>query len=111
MEARFLRYIAAKSLACGADVTVPESRDWRLQPLAAVYRRRARVAVKASLESGENKVTRFYSRVRCEVVKWREIAQAGFPSHIFDNMNTPADYENAVRRLPFIHLGPENRGS
>ena len=66
--------------------------------------------VKASLEGGENKVTRFYSRVRCEVVKWREIAQAGFPSHIFDNMNTPADYENAVRQLPFIRSGPENRG-
>jgi len=111
MEARFLRYLAAKALACGADVTVPESQDGRLQPLAAVYRRRARAAVKASLESGENKVTRFYSRVRCEAVKWPEIAREGFPPHIFDNMNTPADYENAVRRLPFIHSGPENRGS
>jgi len=110
MDTRFLRYLAAKALACGADVTVPESRDGKLQPLAAVYRRRARAAVKASLESGENKVTRFYSRVRCEVVKWPEIAHAGFPQRIFDNMNTPADYENAVRQLPFIRSGPENRG-
>ncbi len=110
METRFLRYLAAKALACGADATVPESRDGKLQPLAAVYRRRARAAVKASLESGENKVTRFYSRVRCEVVKWPGIAQEGFPQRIFDNMNTPADYENAVRQLPFIRSGPENRG-
>src|SRR2546428_9486967 len=88
VEARFLRYLAAKALACGADVTVPESPDGKLQPLAAVYRRRARAAVKASLESGENKVTRFYSDVLCEVVKWPEIAHAGFPQRIFDNMNT-----------------------
>ena len=110
METRFLRYLAAKALACGADVTVPESADGKLQPLAAVYRRRARAAVKASLESGENKVTRFYADVLCEVVKWPEIAHAGFPQRIFDNMNTPADYENAVRQLPFIRSGPENRG-
>ena len=41
MEDRFLRYLSERAIACGADATVPESVEHRLQPLAAVYRRRA----------------------------------------------------------------------
>jgi molybdopterin-guanine dinucleotide biosynthesis protein A len=99
MEARFLRYLAARATACGADVTAPESSDHRLQPLVAVYRRRARAAVRSSLACGANKVVGFYRRVHCDVLTWTEIARAGFPTSIFANMNTPADYEKAVRRL------------
>lgn len=98
MEARFLRFLVQQALSSAADATTPHSADRRVQPLVAVYRRRALPAVRTSLESGENKVTRFYPRVRRRAVRWAEIARAGFSSRIFDNINTPEDYERAVRR-------------
>ena len=99
MEAHFLRYLCRRALRSAADATVPESHGLRIQPLVAVYRRRAVRAVRASLERGDNKVTSFYPRVRCLVIRWPEIARAGFSTRIFDNINTPEDYQRALRRV------------
>jgi molybdopterin-guanine dinucleotide biosynthesis protein A len=101
MEASFLRYLCRRALERQADVTVPESRHHEFEPLCAVYRRRALGAVRRSLDSGENKVTRFFSRVRCEMIPWPEVSRAGFSPRIFVNMNTPQDYEEA-KRLVFV---------
>lgn len=98
MGARFLRYLCDRALGSRADVTVPESPGHGLQPLVAVYRRRAIPAIRSSLEWGNNKVAGFYPRVRCMVVAWPEITRAGFSCLIFDNINTPDDYERARRR-------------
>ncbi len=97
MVARFLHYVCQRALEVQADVAVPESREHRYQPLCAVCRRRALHAVRASLAAGENKVSRFFSRVRCFVLTWEETARAGFLSRIFDNMNTREEYEKALR--------------
>lgn len=99
VAAEFLEYLCRTALRNRADVTVPKSNDRRLNPVCAVYRRHALRAIHASLEARENKVSRFFSRVRTQVVPWREIARAGFPSTIFDNMNTPEVYERAKKRL------------
>jgi len=98
METRFLRFLARLAIQEQADVTVPQTGDRCLQPLAAVYRRRARGAIRARLEAGDNKTSSFLHRVRCRVIRWREIARAGFSPRIFANMNTSADYE-AMRRM------------
>jgi len=99
LEARFLDYLCRRALDSRADVTVPMSPDHGFQPLAAVYRRRALRAIRASLDRGENKVTRFYSRVRCQVLGWPELSGAGFSVRLFANMNTWDDYQR-VRRWP-----------
>ncbi len=99
MNARFLRYLCENALESGADVTVPQSREHGFHPLCAVYRRRALWAIRASLLAGENKVSRFFWRVRRRVVTARQIARAGLESRIFDNMNTPEEYEAAVKRM------------
>ncbi len=96
---RLLNYLARRAFEAAADATVPESRDGRLQTLCAVYRRRARRAVQASLARGENKLRSFFPRVKCQVIPWRDLARTGFSASIFDNMNTPADYESARSRL------------
>jgi molybdopterin-guanine dinucleotide biosynthesis protein A len=70
-----------------------------LQPLSALYRRRTLGLIRACLAAGENKVSRFFPRAQCLVVRWREIARAGFPPRILDNMNTRNDYEVARRIL------------
>lgn len=71
MEARFLRYLCARALA----------------------------AVRASLASGDNKVSGAFSRVRCLILPWRDIARDRFAPRLFINLNTPQDYEDAKRGI------------
>jgi len=99
MEARILRYLCGRAFQGEADVTVPDTQERKLQPLSAVYRRRALGAIRASLAAGENKVSRFYSQVRCLVIPWHEIARTGFTSRIFDNIHTCSDYDAAKRLM------------
>jgi molybdenum cofactor guanylyltransferase len=98
LTARFLRWVARRALASTADVTVPESREGELNPLAAVYRREVMGAIRSALEKKEYSVRKFFPQVRCLVVRWPELARSGFSPRIFDNLNTPADYEAAIQR-------------
>ena len=99
MTTRFLSYLCERALESRAEVTVPETPGRGYQPLCAVYGRGARAAARAALVAGRNKVTSFYPKVSVCRVRWPEIACAGFCLHIFDNMNTPADYEAALRQF------------
>ncbi len=99
IRAEFLEYICRAALHTRADVTVPKSRNRRLNPVCAVYRRRALRAIRASLEAREYKISQFFSRVCCQIIPWREIARDGFPPTIFANINTPEDYELAKKHL------------
>jgi molybdenum cofactor guanylyltransferase len=99
MTARFLGYLFRQALESRAGVTVPETPGHGYQPLCAVYRSGARAAVRAALAAGRNKVTSFYPKVSVHRLGWAEIARAGFGLHVFENMNTPADYEAARKRL------------
>jgi molybdopterin-guanine dinucleotide biosynthesis protein A len=94
-----LACLALRAMADGSDVTVPVSRDGRLQPLCAVFRRRAIYAVRTRLALGENKLRGFFPKVRCTAIPWRELANAGFRASVFDNMNTPEEYEYARKRI------------
>jgi molybdenum cofactor guanylyltransferase len=96
---RLLGYLAERAIEYGADATVPESSDGRLQTLCALYRRRARRVVRASLEAGDNKLRSFFPKVICQMIPWRDLVRVGFLPSVFDNMNTPTDYESAKRRL------------
>jgi len=99
VEPALLHFLCGRALECGADVTVPKSHQRRLEPLCAIYRRRALPTISASLKAGEYKVSRFFTRIQCEVIPWREIAKAGFPTQVFDNMNLAEDFEEAKKFL------------
>lgn len=94
-----LGFLAARALATGSDVTVPVSRGGRFETLCAVYHRRALYAIRTSLEQGENKPRAFFRKVRCDAIQWREMADAGFQPSVFENMNSPEDYEYARKRF------------
>ena len=97
LDTRFLFYLARMAWERRADVTVPESREHGIQPLSAVYRRRVARIIRGCLEQGQYQTSGFFSRVRCQLIPWREIARAGFPPRIFANMNTLEEYEAAKR--------------
>jgi molybdenum cofactor guanylyltransferase len=94
-----LACLVLRAMADGSEVTVPVSCEGRLQPLSAVFRRRALYAVRTRLALGENKLRGFFPRVRCAAIPWRELAAAGFRAPLFDNMNTLEEYEYARKRI------------
>lgn len=102
-----LPFVTRNLLAClilraraeGNDVTVPRSQDGRLQPLCAVYRRRALYAVRTRLALGQNKLSGFFPMVHFAAIPWRDLAGAGVQPSEFENVNTPQDYEHARSRI------------
>ena len=96
METRFLRFLCNRALSADADVTVPIDEQCMYQPLCAVYRRRARAVIRASILRGDYKVTHVFRHVACQAIDWREMSDMGFNSRLFTNVNTPEDFEAAV---------------
>jgi molybdopterin-guanine dinucleotide biosynthesis protein A len=94
---RFLCFLAAHALASKSDITAAESRHGRLQPLCAVYRRRAVTAIGLGLKAGNYKASAFCHRARCRALSWTELARSGFRPNLFANLNTPEDYQAAKR--------------
>jgi molybdopterin-guanine dinucleotide biosynthesis protein A len=84
------------SLAAAHDVVVPHW-DERLQPLHAVYRRTVLPLLRAQLARGELRPVSLFDKVRTRRVGDEEIRRFDPEGLTFFNMNTPADYQRAVR--------------
>lgn len=87
-------------LECAAafDVVVPR---WgqRLQPLHAVYRPSVAPLLDEALASGERRPAALFGRLRTRVVEEDEIRACDPEGLSFLNINTPADYREALGRL------------
>ncbi len=99
LEPRLLMSLNSLALQSQADITFPEDRQGRIQPLCAIYRRKILRVVRARLAQGANKTDGYFRSVRLCVMPWREIVRAGFVAHIFDNINRPEDWEEARMRV------------
>jgi molybdenum cofactor guanylyltransferase len=84
------------------DVVVPRWQD-RLQPLHAVYRRSVLPLLEAQLARGELRPVFLFDKVRTLTIDEEEIRRFDPEGSSFFNMNTPADYEDALRRWRQIH--------
>jgi len=111
LDTQFLKRLAREAVLFGADVTVPEDKSHRWHPLCGVYRRGLRGIIRTRIVHGANKADGYFRRVRLRVMKWSEIVGAGFSSHIFDNINRPAEFEEAKRRLEAISGAVASGGS
>jgi molybdopterin converting factor small subunit len=79
------------------DVVVPYWEN-RFQPLHAVYRRSVLPLLAAQLERGELRPVFLYDKVRTRKITEEEIRRYDPDGFSFFNMNSPADYEIAVKR-------------
>jgi molybdopterin-guanine dinucleotide biosynthesis protein A len=79
------------------DVAVPYWQE-RFQPLHAVYRNDVRPLLKEQLERGELRPIFLYEKVRTRKIAEEEIRRFDPEGLSFLNMNTPEDYEQALRR-------------
>jgi molybdopterin-guanine dinucleotide biosynthesis protein A len=93
---QWLRYMTEQALASGAEVMVPAS-EHGLEPLCACWRTASLVKLQGAFDDEVRKVTDAMKRLRMEVLDethWKRFDTAG---RLFWNMNTPQDYEEAVR--------------
>jgi molybdenum cofactor guanylyltransferase len=94
----WLKYLAARALASQADAVIPMN-DRGAEPLCAAYHKRCEPAIRAELERGVRKVTDGLRGVVVEMIQPREWKAFDSDGYLFKNMNSPADYEEATRKL------------
>ncbi len=98
LTSEWLAYLVEKALESEADVLTPRSAHG-LEPLCACWRTSALEVLQAAFDEGIRKVTEAMKRLRMEVLDetdWKRFDSAG---RLFWNMNTPQDYQEAVRIL------------
>ena len=97
MSERFLRFLVQSAGDSGAVVTVPRSPGgW--QPLCAVYRKEFAGPAGQALASGHNRIDSLFSMVSLRVIDEAELHSLAFDPAMFDNLNTPQDWERARER-------------
>lgn len=80
------------------DAVAPIQPDGRIQPLCALYRRAVcRETAREMLEAGEFRPRVLLERVRSRRVRFAELSDLRGSHSFFDNVNTPEDYERALR--------------
>ena len=95
---KFLRFLISISQQFDSVVTVPQS-GGRLQPLCAIYRKVFAEVAEQALQRGKYKVDPLFDHVSTRIIEEKELAAAGFSAEIFENVNTPDDWEQAQRRI------------
>jgi len=92
----WLGYVLEQARGSGADVLLPRSRTGD-EPLCACWRTGAVSLLQEGFDAGVRKVSQAMKRLRTEVLDeahWKRFDSDG---RLFWNMNTPEDYEEAVR--------------
>jgi len=91
---RFLLSIRSQSQAI-----VPLSADNQLEPLCAIYCKDSQEVVSDLIERGERKMAKLFEEIPTRFVEFKEIRMLEGAHLFFENINTPADYDRALRRF------------
>ena len=98
LTSEWLEHLIGRALGSQVDILLPVS-EAGAEPLCAMYHRRCREAFRAALDRGVRKVTGAFAGLAVEEIiadEWKAFDSKGT---LFKNMNTPADYEEARRRI------------
>lgn len=98
ISAAFLKYLVNEHRDGRGQITLPRS-GGHLQTLCAVYRPEFAAIAEQSLREGRNKIDPLFSRVPVRVIEEEELKALGFSPDIFDNVNTPADWQRIQQRF------------
>ncbi len=94
----FVRYLVERARANDALVTYARLASG-YQPLCAVYRKEFGPIAEAALQAGHYKIDPLFARIPTCTIDDAELRTLGFGDEIFDNLNTPEDWERAQHRL------------
>ena len=90
----WLDYLLGRAVESKADAVIPQSAAGS-EPLCAMYRKTCVTAILAAIERGTRKVTDAFVGLKIDTVppqEWKPFDESG---HLFKNMNTPEDFEEA----------------
>ncbi|MBZ5567355.1 MAG: molybdenum cofactor guanylyltransferase [Acidobacteriia bacterium] len=128
LDARFVQYLIEQAEASKTTVTVPVtsklpqintdqhrsnmthsdqcssvkisgSASAQPQPLCAVYRREFAAVAEESLRQRRNNIVPLFAKVSVREIGDSELRQLAFDPIMFENLNTPEEWEQARRRL------------
>jgi len=99
----WLEYLLQRARDSEAEAVVPMNltpeNKRGAEPLCAVYHKGCEPTLRRALERGVRKVTDGVAELRVEVIEPMEWKGFDSDGHLFKNVNTPADYEQAKRNL------------
>jgi molybdopterin-guanine dinucleotide biosynthesis protein A len=128
LDPRFVQYLVEQARAGGAVVTVPVTRKQRqintdqhrsnmthsdqrssvktsglasgqqYQPLCAVYRREFAAVAEEALRKGHSAIVPLFAGVTTREIGDAEMRELAFDPRMFDNLNTPEEWDQACRR-------------
>lgn len=96
LTVEWLQHLASQAIESAAKVVVPES-NYGLEPLCSCWQASAVPTLSRAFESGVRRVTEAMKQLPMEVLDaavWKRFDNF---DRLFWNMNTPADYEEAIR--------------
>ena len=82
------------------DHPITRSPDTQPQPLCAVYRREFAAAAEDALRQGRNSIVPLFAGVTMREIGDAEMRELAFDPRMFDNLNTPEEWDQACRRSP-----------
>lgn len=94
----FLNILLAQAESTGSVVTLPRV-GGRFQTLCAVYRLDFAILAEEALKAGRNKIDALFPSTSVRKLEEEEIKQLGFTADIFDNVNTPEDWQRMKQRF------------
>ena len=98
LTSEWLAWFIPCAMKSPAQAVVPESRGG-LEPLAAMYHRACAEALTAAVKRGVRRVTDGLAEILVERVRAAEWQRLDPSGRLFENMNTPEDYEEAQGRI------------
>ncbi len=94
LTAQWLDYLIGRAVESNADAVIPQS-DAGAEPLCAMYRKTCVTPILTAIARGTRKVTDAFAGLNIDSLtaeEWKAFDESG---HLFKNMNTPADFEEA----------------
>ena len=94
----WLEFLIAQTNGSAADVVIPEN-ERGLEPLCAMYRKRAQPAIAEALSRGVRKITDGLAGLILASIAHAEWKAFDPNGRLFKNVNTPEDYDEARESL------------
>ncbi len=101
VSGELLKYLFTVAHASKATVTIPRANGY-FQTLCAIYRREFGVFAEKALHVGQNKIEPLFSGIAVKIIEEDELKAVGFSPDIFDNVNTPEDWQRMQQRFGII---------
>ncbi|MGH9439369.1 MAG: molybdenum cofactor guanylyltransferase [Terriglobia bacterium] len=99
MRGEFIEMLIRRiSHASGFDAVAPLIQD-KWQPLCAAYRQTCAPMIREALRIGKSGVIDVLPDLQLDVITSEHVAALGLSNEIFENVNTPEDWQKTLQRL------------